>query len=245
MIYWMVDEQNKLAGESPPTFLHTNETCEFLEIKNLKRRSQWLHGRWTAKNLLQKYHPDCSSSPLSEILIKKSETGAPFAAHPIGRELSGSLSISHKDALAASALVLESQARIGIDLERIESRMVEYFEAYLTSQELDTLETCRIGDQPLFLTLIWSAKESVLKAIGSRFQEPKDIEINVLLEEAKTDWAHYEILVSLDKKNPLIEFNWQGWWKVYKKYILTIALARQTDLSGESLGHVTLVQYPD
>jgi 4'-phosphopantetheinyl transferase EntD len=245
MNYWMVDEQNQLVGENPPTFLHTDETGEFLEIKNLKRSSEWLHGRWAAKNLLKKYHPDCTSSPLSEIIIKNGETGAPYATLPTGRKLSGSLSISHKEALAASALVLECQARIGIDLERIESRPVTHFEAYLTSNELDALKTCRIDDQPEFLTLLWSAKESVSKAIGSRFHNPKDIEIKVLFEERKTDWDNFEILVSFNRECPINGFFWRGWWKVYQNNILTIALARQIDFTGQSQRHEILVQYPD
>ncbi len=68
-------------GVAPPDLLHPTEQATFDGLRVVKRRRDWLLGRWTAKHLIQQYLFDTTATrhPLPALLILPSPDGAPQA----------------------------------------------------------------------------------------------------------------------------------------------------------------------
>ena len=238
MISWILDEEMPVPEGNNPAFLNTIELEKLAGKRFPKRRMEWLHGRWVAKQLLQRQHPACRGCSLSEILIQNETSGLPYASLADGSRLPGSLSITHSGPLAASALVLDAKCEVGIDLEKIEPRPAGIFETYFTRHEIAYIHTLSPDDLPKVITLIWSAKEAVLKALGAGLSmDTRRIEISFSGSEdpkaAQGGWQKFEVALQ-DLTKPGADnltgvgLNWDGWRQTYHEFILTIAVSRPT-----------------
>jgi 4'-phosphopantetheinyl transferase len=163
-----------------------------------KRRDDFLLGRWTAKLLLARVLGG-EADPSIEVRAAASGAPEPWAD---GRRLPLTLSLSHREGLALAA-VDDSAAPIGADLEHIEPRSAAFVRDYFTSREQ------RYSDE-LFANLIWSAKESALKALGEGLRlDTRSIEVELL---------------------PAVAGLWQtfraggakGWWCAIGRHIVTV-----------------------
>jgi 4'-phosphopantetheinyl transferase len=129
-----------------------------------KRRADWRLGRWTAKQALASYlnvpvHPQA----LAEIEIRPASDGAPevfFANKPAAVVVS----LSHRAGVAACA-VAASGVALGCDLEVIELRSDSFVADYFTAEEQALVALAFREDRPRLCTLLWSGKESALKAL--------------------------------------------------------------------------------
>jgi 4'-phosphopantetheinyl transferase len=241
MICWLLDERMPVWNEDPPAFLNPVETSSLAGKRFPKRRAEWLHGRWVAKNLLQKGHPACMELPLSEILIANEPGGAPYATLADGSRLAGCLSITHSGSLAACTLALDPGLRVGIDLEKIEARPTGFFETYFNPPENAYLRNCPPETLPEVLTLLWSAKESVLKALRKGLSlDTRQVEIKLVEGDGGLSrrWQRFRAAGNtLDSSTPGSgPWVWAGWWQVYQGYILTLAAASQAGELGQRLG---------
>jgi 4'-phosphopantetheinyl transferase len=241
MICWLMDEKMPEWGEDPPAFLNPVEIPGLAAKRFLKRRTEWLHGRWVAKRLLQKSHPACKMRSLSEIVIAYEPGGAPYASISGGEPLPGCLSITHSGPLAASALAFAPHLSVGIDLEKIEVRPAGFFETYFTPSENAYVQRCPPETLPETLTLIWSAKESTLKALRKGLAlDTRQVEIN--LGEAgcadTSGWRPFHAAVKAPTASTPGSNSWAftGWWQVYQGYILTLAAAGKADQLDQRLG---------
>lgn len=131
-----------------------------------KRRADWLLGRWTAKNAVAlRFGIPAKPDRLREIEIRPASSGAPQvfwhgALAPV------SISISHRSDVGACALAPPGAA-LGCDLETIEPRGDAFPADYFTAEEQTLLAQAPTQEASLrTLTLLWSAKESALKALG-------------------------------------------------------------------------------
>jgi 4'-phosphopantetheinyl transferase len=129
-----------------------------------KRRADWRLGRWTAKHAVADYL-DLSHDPgtLARIQIQPATSGAPevFIDEPPGDI---SISLSHRDGIAACAVGAPG-ALLGCDLEVVEPHSDAFVADYFTAEEQ---AMTRQAPEPLryaLMALIWSAKESALKAL--------------------------------------------------------------------------------
>lgn len=127
-----------------------------------KRRADWRLGRWTAKRAFAAYW-GCSleTSLLSEIEIRSALSGAPEVVLA-GKPAAASISLSHR---AGKAMVAISgpEVSLGCDLEIVEPRSEAFIADYFSPEE-QALVACA-SDRPALLALLWSAKESALKAL--------------------------------------------------------------------------------
>jgi len=246
MIFWLLDEKMPVWDEDPPAFLDPVEASGLAAKRFPKRRAEWLHGRWAAKNLLQKRLPMCLKLPLSEIVIANEPGGAPYAALAdkthLPVRLPGCLSITHSGPLAACALALDPRLRVGIDLEKIEARPAGFFEAYFTPPENAYLRNCPPESLPEVLTLFWSARESVLKALRKGLSlDTRQVEIRLVEGDGSflSGWQRFSVAGNVIKDSipaPWGPWVWAGWWQVYQGYILTLAAACQVGELGQRLG---------
>jgi 4'-phosphopantetheinyl transferase len=167
-VYWL--EQTEADVPLEDGWLSTSEALCLHSMRFIKRRTDWRLGRWTAKQALAislniPTHPES----LAGIEIRPVQSGAPevFLAN---RSAPVTISLSHRAGSAACAVAM-SGAALGCDLEVIEPRSDAFVADYFTIEE-QALVTCGlVADRPRLSALIWSAKESALKALreGLRF----------------------------------------------------------------------------
>jgi len=144
------------AGDS---WLCAREVARLAGYRFAKRRSDWRLGRWTAKQAVCAHRGwPGTDEVLAGIEIQTAPSGAPLVD-----ELS--ISLSHRAGKSICALA-EFPLTIGCDLEVIEPRSDEFVADYFTPEEQISVLAAPIAVRARLVTLIWSAKESALKALS-------------------------------------------------------------------------------
>ena len=159
--HWVV----RTRAEVPPgtAWLGDAERAQLARLRFPKRRADWRVGRWAAKHALAQCLRERGVRPvLSSIEILPAPDGAP-EAHVAELDVALSVSISHSGdtgfAVAATGVV-----PLGCDVERVEKRSPRFVNDYFTPREALLVEHSPEASRPFLASLIWSAKESVLKA---------------------------------------------------------------------------------
>jgi 4'-phosphopantetheinyl transferase len=161
-VHWQ--EQIEADVPAEDDWLGASEVTFLGGLRFAKRRADWRLGRWTAKRALAIWlgvpsHPEV----LAKIEIRPAPSGAPevFVANKPGPV---TVSISHRGGRAACA-VAPSDIEMGCDLEFIEPHTDAFISDYFTLQEQALVTEAPATDRPRLLALLWSAKESALKAL--------------------------------------------------------------------------------
>jgi 4'-phosphopantetheinyl transferase len=228
-----------LDGEAGPLlrllpFLSPAERETLATLRYPKRRREWLLGRWTAKRLLQRAHPNYAALPLSALTVGNDPDGAPYLAVAGEGRLPLSLSISHRNDRAFCALLAPTPTMtapvVGADLELIEPRDPAFVSDYFTAGEVDCVWRCPDETRNTLVTVLWSAKEAVLKVlrlgltVDTRRVELRHIAgIEPALDAAQdgpsaTGWSEIEVHCSLPDIAPL----W-AWWRSDADFVLTLS----------------------
>ncbi|MGC2197979.1 MAG: 4'-phosphopantetheinyl transferase superfamily protein [Terriglobales bacterium] len=145
-------------------WLCANEILSLNGMRFAKRRADWRLGRWTAKHAVASFlNLPASPRALARIEIRPASSGAPevFVAN---RCLPVTISLSHR-AGGALCAVAPFGVRLGCDLEVIEPRSTAFVTDYFTAEEQDLVVRTSPAEQPRILAMLWSAKESALKAL--------------------------------------------------------------------------------
>jgi len=223
-VYWL--EQSEADVPEEDNWLSAAEKA-CLDAKRVpKRRADWRLGRWTAKLALSAYLNTPAEAPvLAKIEIRPAASGAPevFIA---GRPAPAAISISHCNGKSLCA-VAPFETALGCDLELVEHRSDAFIADYFTAAEQALVAQAPDANRPRLATLLWSAKESALKALhqGLRLDTrsvvvglPKGVEPSKLDE--KPCAAHPDIPLAQQRSS------WQplevhcaggeifhGWWR--------------------------------
>ncbi len=168
--------------------------------RTAKRISDWRLGRWTAKaaigTLLEpatRAGSARASHPAVEVLA--AADGAPFAVAG-GQTLPIALSLSHAAGRALCAVGAAASA-VGCDLERVEPRSAEFVASYFTTGEALAVERAAAPD--LLANLIWSAKESALKALRCGLRaDTRSVEVT--LGPAAPGWGTFHVLATAERR---------------------------------------------
>lgn len=161
-VYWL--EQS--AGDVPVRdgWLSPNETARLAGLRFPKRRHDWRLGRWTAKRAVAvSIGAPLDVESLANIEIWGTPSGAPQVLIS-GKPAAMAISLSHRGERAACAVILAGTA-VGCDLEIIEPRNSSFVTDFFTPEEQEFVEHAAAGERWRVLALLWSAKESVLKAL--------------------------------------------------------------------------------
>lgn len=179
-----------------------------------KRRSDWLLGRWTAKRALAAY-VGCASR-LTRVEIRAAESGAPEVfvdGHPAPL----TLSLSHAGGRGLCAITAAGVA-LGCDLERIESRSRAFVADYFTDDEQRFIAAAPVSDRACIVTLLWSAKESALKALREGLRlDTRSVTVTIAGECAFDGW--YPLSVHHGDSGRIFP----GWWRRDDGCVMTIA----------------------
>ena len=161
-VHWL--EQTEADVPADDDWLGASEVTFLGGLRFAKRRADWRLGRWTAKRALAIWlgmpsHPEV----LAKIEIRPAPSGAPevFVANKPGAV---TVSLTHRGRRAACA-VAPSGIEMGCDLEMIEPHSNSFISDYFTVEEQVLVTEAPEADRLRLLALLWSAKESALKAL--------------------------------------------------------------------------------
>ena len=161
-VYWL--EQSEADVPAADDWLSESEAVQLSRFRFAKRRADWRLGRWTAKCAVAASLklPDDHRS-LKKIEISAASTGQPEVTL-VGRTERVTISISHRDGIAICAVAV-GDVKLGCDLEVIEPRSDAFIADYFTAEEGELIAQTSGEKRPLLVSLLWSAKESALKAL--------------------------------------------------------------------------------
>jgi 4'-phosphopantetheinyl transferase len=220
-VYWLEQTATDVPVEND--WLNASEAVRLNGLRFPKRRADWRLGRWTAKRAVAV----CLNLPLDRhtlagIEIRPAPSGAPevFLANTPAH---ATISLSHREGTAVCAVVL-STAALGCDLEMIEQHSDAFVADYFTTEEQKLVADTPAVDRLRLLALLWSAKESMLKALhaGLRLDTRSVIVSPVHEDEADECAADAWHPVRVSGANGEI---FHGWWRHTDDLLRTVVAA--------------------
>jgi 4'-phosphopantetheinyl transferase len=221
-VTWLVADVADVPAELD--WLGDHERARLAQLRVPKRRGDFLLGRWTAKRAIAAYLGG-AAPPVATIEARAAPSGAPevFIA---GEPQPIAISISHS-AGRGLAIVTSGAwgaeragaAGIGCDLERVEPRSPLLVEDYFTLDEAARVAAAPAALRDRQITLIWSAKESALKALRVGLRADLRRARVSLGRDAigpSSDWR--ALRVAVDGARDALA----GWWLERDGFVLTM-----------------------
>lgn len=180
-----------------------------------KRAKDWRLGRWIGKEAVRRAlgAPELAATAV-EILASPGGAPevkilAPGAWQAVG------LSLSHAWGMGFAAAVC-GQVRIGCDVEAIRPRSDAFVSDYFTADEADLVRGAASGDQAALANLVWSVKESALKALGEGLRlDTRSVQVTVLDEPSLDGWRACTVATPVSGVFP-------GHWRVTAGFVWTL-----------------------
>lgn len=226
MIHWLTQSHETLPGTA--VFLSEKEATRLASLQTEKRRRDWLLGRWTAKRLLQTviWETSHTTVPLDLISVANNADGVPQVASQLplvhGQY---SISLSHSQGQAMVAAVAKPNWPIGCDIEKIAPRGEAFIDDYFTEAEALLVRQVAGAQRDVLVTAVWSAKESVLKALHLGLSVDTRA-VACLIDPAErpsASWMPFRICCE-DGRLPHPAPHFSGWWRVMDGLVLTLVV---------------------
>jgi 4'-phosphopantetheinyl transferase len=230
-IYWL--EQTEADLPAANDWLSESEAARLNSMRFEKRSKSWRLGRWTAKHAIVAYRNlPCDHPTLRQIEVRAAASGAPdvFIAHqpaPIA------ISLSHRDGTAVCA-VAPGNVAVGCDIELIEPHSDAFAGDYFTAEEQELVARAHADDRSRLLALLWSGKESALKALREGLRlDTRSVVVNldhpVRTEDGlepfgdsnlatAQDWVPFHVRCTSGQV-------FHGWWRITEKFVRTLVAA--------------------
>lgn len=176
-VYWL----QQCEADLPATddWLTETEAARLSSFRFANRRADWRLGRWTAKcAVAASLRLPADHRFFKQIEIVPASTGQPeVTLH--NRPDRVTISISHRGGFALCAVAL-CDAELGCDLELVEPRSDAFSADYFTEREQELVAQFSGEQRSLLVSLLWSAKESALKAlhVGLR-ADTRSVEVEI------------------------------------------------------------------
>ena len=220
-IYWL--EQTEADVPAANEWLNPNEAIRLAALRFAKRRADWQLGRWTAKHAVAACLDLPTDLPaLANLEIRAASSGAP-EVFLYDQPADISISLSHSASTALCA-VAPPATTFGCDLETVEPRSDAFIADYFTVSEQALIQRTSVEERPLLVALLWSGKESALKALrlGLRLDTRC---MSVSLDDecpAFNNSDRWHPLYIRHSGTPTFE----GWWRVQDNLVRTIVSSR-------------------
>lgn len=175
-----------------------------------KRHGEYLLRRLTAKHAVAlALSLPADTVTLSRIAVLNAPSGAPYVL--IDGEAAG-LDVSISDR-AGWAVCLVGSGSIGCDLELVEPRTAGFVRSYLTGSEQAYVAAAE--DRAVAANLMWSAKESALKALRlGLHQDARGVEVTVH-NGGSGGWTAMSVRTAGGLLLP-------GWWRQDGRFLFTV-----------------------
>jgi len=231
-LYWLEHAEAELPADND--WLSAEESACLNGMRFPKRRADWRLGRWTAKRAVA----ICLNMPtqarvLAEIEIRPAQSGAP-EVFVTNQAAALSISLSHRAGVAACAVVLANVA-LGCDLETVEPRSDGFVADYFTAEEQALCAQAPATDRFRLLALLWSGKESALKALHTGLRlDTRSVTVRPSAAFVPSTCSGQAVSVPTSSGphlwSPLHAYcaNGQvfsGWWQETAKYLRTVVIA--------------------
>jgi 4'-phosphopantetheinyl transferase len=160
--YWL--EQAEADVPTGDQWLCARERSHLTSLQFVKRQRDWRLGRWTAKRALAScLNLKGDAHSLEDIEIRALPSGAP-EVFLFRQRANVSISLSHSAGHGLCVVAFSGES-LGCDLEIRELRDDSFVTDFFTANEQQLVKRAPACERPLAATLIWSAKESALKAL--------------------------------------------------------------------------------
>jgi 4'-phosphopantetheinyl transferase len=180
------------------------------------RRRDWMLGRLAAKRACLVAAYWLVGLGGGEVEIIAAPDGAPEAWLD-GRPAPFTISLSHSGGLGA-CLVVPAGVMAGCDVELVERRALVFAADWFTDAELALVNGTSPDRRDLLVTLIWSAKESVLKAVRQGLRvDPRHVEVR--LTETDSDDDGWRPLAAIEAGR-----RFEGWWRREGQLVMTAGM---------------------
>jgi len=183
-----------------------------------KRRNDWRLGRWTAKQAISAFLRLEPGADLSLFEIRAAADGAPEVF--LRNKTAGvTISISHAGGRSFCAAGPPGAA-LGCDIEQLEPRGKLLTKDYFTPEEIEMASARE--NEILIANLIWSAKESVLKALREGLRrDTRDISIRPDLSRLDGQENGWQTWTGRCRRTSR-EFH--GRWRSDSRFVYTVTL---------------------
>ncbi|MBP6017199.1 MAG: 4'-phosphopantetheinyl transferase superfamily protein [Candidatus Promineofilum sp.] len=238
-LHWLVRRglsSGSIAPDSRPEYLNDEETKLWQALRSEKRRRDWLLGRRTAKQLIAGLLHERFDRHLSlgEIMVRPHPDGWPMVELPaLDGPAAVTLSISHSHDWAFCVAVEGQNRPLGADIEANERRSAAFAEEYFAPLEIQFLAAAPAEQRDMLTNVIWSGKESALKAIRRGLAEDTRL-VSCLphpLGHAQPSWLPMRVIWNdCETARPQLT----GYWRPYGDFVLTLAAADSTPLNRGS-----------
>ncbi len=211
--WWLARGEDDLPA--PGEWLTAAERSRAEGLRFAKRRTDFLLSRWTLKLTVAKVlgWPDDSAN-LARIEGRTAPSGAP-QLHIDDRLAGHSVSLSDR-AGCSICLVTADTTPVGCDVELVEPRSDAFVRDYLTDAERRLVGAAGL-DRHKAANLIWSAKESALKVLGTGLRrDTRSVEVALAeLNPAQRTWSQLEVRTNEGAVFP-------GWWRQSGAFLVTV-----------------------
>ena len=232
MIHWLTQSHETMprTAVSPhkSTFLSDSEADRLATLTTEKRRRDWLLGRWTAKRLLQTviWETSHTTVPLDLITVANNADGVPTIASQLPLvDGQYSISLSHSHGQAFVTAVAKPNWPIGCDIEKVAPRGEAFIDDYFTETEALLVRQVAGAQRDLLTTAVWSAKESVLKALHLGLSVDTRAVACLIdpVERPSDSWMPFKVWCDNGRlPHPAPHFS--GWWRVMDGFVLTLVV---------------------
>lgn len=211
-VHWLTQTDAHLPPHN--AWMSADEAAVWAEMRFPKRRSEWRLGRWTAKRALVACLGDAGASPAA-LSIRAAADGAPEVFRE-NRPASLTLSISHRGGVAFCAVAPEGVA-LGCDLEKIEPRSKAFVVDYFTPGEQALVAAAAVEDRSTLANLIWSAKESALKALREGLRlDTRRVDVQLSAYRRSGIWRPMRVVYAEGEQV------FEGWYRVGEGHVWTL-----------------------
>jgi 4'-phosphopantetheinyl transferase len=209
--------------ECPKTldkYFSLEEQAEYSRFKVIKRQFEWISSRIISKKMINQILKG-EKLNFPDIRIKKEETGQPYIYITGQGRLEGKFSLSHSNGYVFCGYSPSKELVFGFDLEKIEAHSLEFVQDYFTPREIEKYLTLDKADNNDYTTMVWSAKEAVLKTMGLGLSiDTRKVEI--IPSDGSSALAGWSsCLVNYENKTNL---NLMVYWQKIDGFIRTICI---------------------
>ena len=231
-VHWL--EQSTADVSDRDDWLSSIERRLCSEMSFAKRRTDWRLGRWTAKHAVAAYlRLSCDPQTLAAIEVRPDASGAPDVF--LNQQSANvALSLSHRAGMAVCA-VAPSGVALGCDLELVELRIAAFVADYFTAEEQAIITRSATPERDRLVTVLWSAKESALKALRTGLRSDTRC-VSARLGDARPEATQAAPeCSSLSSRGSHAMENWsplavshangqvfQGWWRCMDGLVRTV-----------------------
>ena len=198
-------------------WLTPGEAAILARLRYTKRRTEFLLRRFVAKHAIASVTGrQTDSATLAGIEVRNAPSGAPFVCVD-GVPIEVGVSISDRAGWAICVTSPMEPLAVGCDLELVEPRSPGFVDDFLTTTEQRLVGLCVAGEErDAVVNLIWSAKESALKVLGTGLRRDTRT-LDVTPAPPRGDgWGTLAIRAVEGTVFP-------GWWRREGRFLVTIA----------------------